>query len=276
MPELPEVETVVSDLHEAGLVGRRLTGAGVHWPRSIASPSVAAFKRQLRGARIVDITRRGKYIVMRLADDRTLCIHLRMTGRFRHVRRSTPRDPHEHVVLHMDNGYDLRFHDTRKFGRWTLSRGLPDALQRLGPEPLDARFTSARFRHRLPGRKRRIKPLLLDQQFIAGIGNIYADEALFAARIHPMRRSDSLTGDEQRRLYRAIRRVLRQGVRHMGTTLGTGAANFYSVSGRRGRNADRLKVFRRAGQPCPACGATIERIIVGQRSTHICPACQSL
>jgi formamidopyrimidine-DNA glycosylase len=274
MPELPEVETIVRDLREAGVPGCTVRAVRVRWPRIVTVPSVSQFSRTLKGLRIVSIDRRAKYIVMTMSKGFVLTVHLRMTGQFRYLLPQTLRDPHEHIVLGLDSGRELRYRDTRKFGRWTLTQGMPEFLIKLGPEPLSSSFTLAEFRRRLSGHRRQLKPLLLDQHFIAGIGNIYADEALFAARIHPLRPSASLSATEQAVLHRAIRRVLRQGIRRMGTTLGTGAANFYSVSGRRGRNSDNLKVFRRTGQPCPVCAAPIEHLVVGQRSSHICPQCQ--
>jgi formamidopyrimidine-DNA glycosylase len=155
-----------------------------------------------------------------------------------------------------------------------VPRGAADPLAGLGPEPLEPAFTLAAFRARLAGKRRQVKPLLLDQSTVAGLGNIYVDEALWDARVHPERRADTLGADEVKRLHAAIRRVLRRAVDNSGTSLGDGEANFYSVAGRRGRNADALRVFRRDGLPCPRCGDTLARSVVGQRGTHFCPSCQ--
>jgi formamidopyrimidine-DNA glycosylase len=274
MPELPEVETVVRGLRDGGLPGRRIISARVYWPRSVQGLPPHAFCRRLPGLRIRALERRGKYIVMRLSDGGTLLVHLRMSGRLSLVDGRAPRDRHEHVVLGLDDGRDLRFRDTRKFGRWLLTDTPQDQLGRLGPEPLDDSFTLKRFQERLLGRGGMLKPLLLDQAFIAGMGNIYVDEALWLARLHPQRSAASLAATEPRRLYRALRAVLRSGIAAAGTSLGTGGANFYGVSGQSGRNQERLKVFRRSDEPCPRCRAPIIRLKVAQRSTHICPRCQ--
>jgi formamidopyrimidine-DNA glycosylase len=178
------------------------------------------------------------------------------------------------VILSFTDRRQLRFHDTRKFGRFYLTADAEKILGRLGPEPLATGFTQKNFTQRLRPRKRMLKPLLLDQTFIAGLGNIYVDEALWESKIHPSRIAASLSESEIRALYRAIPRVLKRGLKNMGTSLGTGKPNFYSIAKHQGRNRDELKVFRRTGQPCHRCQATIRRIIVGQRSTHICPKCQ--
>lgn len=273
MPELPEVQTVVDDLLAAGLTGRLIAGVRIRWPGSIAGLSPGTFRRQLTGRRIHHISRRAKFIVWDLDDGRRMLTHLRMTGRFRLTSPRAAYDNHEHLAFTLDGDRQLRFHDTRKFGRFYLS-GCDTILDRLGPEPLDRRFPARRLAENLASHRRQLKPLLLDQQFIAGLGNIYVDEALWDAGLHPLRLSNSLTGDEARRLHRSIRKVLRRGLRNLGTTLGTGETTFYSVAGNRGRNRDALNVFRRTGAPCPRCRSAVNRIVVGQRSTHICPVCQ--
>jgi formamidopyrimidine-DNA glycosylase len=276
MPELPEVETIARDLKSAGIVGKTLSGAHVYWTRTIAEPSVPVFCRLIEKKQVVAVGRRGKYLVMNLAGGWHLLMHLRMSGRLHWVVSEAERLHHEHVVLVFEDGSELRFHDTRKFGRIYLTKDAERLLGRLGPEPLDPGFTPRALFERLRGRRRLMKPLLLDQRFIAGLGNIYTDEALWEARIHPRRLSDSLSPQESKALHTAIRMVLRRGLKNLGTSLGTGKANFYSVGRRRGRNRDELKVFRRTGEPCPRCKTPIQRIIVGQRSTHICPECQIL
>jgi formamidopyrimidine-DNA glycosylase len=274
MPELPEVETIARDLNAAGVAGKRITCARVHWERTIAEPCVTDFCRRIGKKQIAAIGRRGKFLVFDLAGGGHLLMHLRMSGRLHLVPSGTERLPHEHVALAFEDGSELRFHDTRKFGRIYLVADTGRILGRLGPEPLEPGFTPKALADGLSARKRLLKPLLLDQAFVAGLGNIYADEALWEAQIHPCRRSDSLSQGEARALHAAIQRVLRRGLKNLGTSLGTGKANFYSVGRRRGRNRDALKVFRRTGEPCPRCETPVERIIVGQRSTHICPKCQ--
>jgi formamidopyrimidine-DNA glycosylase len=201
-------------------------------------------------------------------------MHLRMSGRLHWLSRKTRRRTHEHVIFEFDNGRQLRFHDTRKFGRIYLVQNPEAVLGSLGPEPLTRKFTAAALAERLLPRKRLLKPLLLDQTVIAGLGNIYVDEALWEAGLHPCRLSSSLNPEEIKSLHRAIPRVLRRGLKNLGTSLGTGKPNFYSVGRRRGHNRDELKVFRRTGLPCPRCKTPIQRIVVGQRSTHVCPVCQ--
>jgi len=271
MPELPEVETVVRDLREHGLAKSVIRTIEFRWPRTGAGIDPV----RLAGRTITGISRRGKYIILSLDDGHYLQIHLRMTGKFRFAAQGEKAGKHDHVVMTLTDGRRLFFNDTRKFGRFKLVASAAEGLGELGPEPLDVGFTLDVFRARLAGHRRMIKPLLLDQTVVAGLGNIYVDEALWQARIHPERRADSLKAAEIRRLHEAIRDVLGRAVENCGTTLGTGEANFYSVAGRRGRNADALNVFRRTGLPCPRCGRAIVRTVVGQRGTHYCPACQA-
>ncbi|MGD9330455.1 MAG: bifunctional DNA-formamidopyrimidine glycosylase/DNA-(apurinic or apyrimidinic site) lyase [Desulfobacterales bacterium] len=273
VPELPEVQTVVNDLIAAGLVGQTIANVHVRWPGSIAGMTPERFRRKLKGRRIENIQRRAKFIVWRLDEDMQMLTHLRMTGRFHLVAAQTAYGRHDHLALTFGDRRQLRFQDTRKFGRFYLP-GDNGLLARLGPEPLSRSFTARCLETRLKAHRRQLKPLLLDQHFVAGLGNIYVDEALWQAGLHPTRRSNTLATADVRRLHRAIRKVLRKGLQNMGTTLGTGATTFYSVSGNRGRNRDQLSVFRRTGQACPRCRTMIDRLMVAQRSTHICPVCQ--
>jgi len=276
MPELPEVQTVVDDLIAAGVPGTRITDARVFWPKTIADQNPAVFSRQLRKRTITAIFRRGKYIIFHLQPELHLLFHLRMTGRFVLARAGTHRTRHDHLIIRLDDSRQLRFHDTRKFGRAYLKPTHQAITGHLGPEPLSACFTAKKLAARLAARKRQLKPLLLDQTFIAGLGNIYADEALWEARLHPLTNSQKINAAQATKLHRAIRKVLRQGLQNAGTTLGNGQANFYSLERRTGRNRSFLNVFRRTGEPCPSCAKPIERLVVGQRSTHICPHCQSV
>ena len=276
MPELPEVQTIVNDLNAADLIGSPIRGAGVFWPRTVAEPSPALFCKRLKGRQFTAVRRRGKYLVFETDSEYTMLLHLRMSGRLHWVSSDTPRMNHEHVVITFDGQKQLRFHDTRKFGRIHLIKDPQRILGRLGPEPLGKRFTAKILAERLRQHRRMLKPLLLDQAFVAGLGNIYVDEALWDAKLHPRQLSAALSMDEIQALRRAIPKVLKRGLKNLGTSLGTGKANFYSVARHRGRNKDELKVFRRTGQPCPRCKTGIERIIVGQRSTHICPECQKI
>ena len=274
MPELPEVETVVKDLNSRNVCGCSIASVTVGWPRTVASHSPASFKRTLKGLVIRDIARRGKHIIIHLSTGKRLFIHLRMTGKLLFQPEDYLPGRHDHVVFQLSDNRKIVFNDPRKFGRMTLVAQGADPTAKLGPEPLGKAFTAPWLAKALGARSRQLKPLLLDQEFIAGLGNIYVDEALWEARLHPERISRTLSGEEAAALHKAIRKVLSRGIRNCGTSLGDGGTNFYSVAGRRGRNADQLNVFRRTGEPCPACGSAIERVIVGQRSTHICPQCQ--
>ena len=276
MPELPEVETVVRDFKAHGIENSFIQAVEIFWPRTITGHSPLRFANALRGRRIVQVSRRGKYIILTLDNGRHVQIHLRMTGKFRVAKPLEKPGKHDHVAITLGDGRHLLFNDTRKFGRFHLTTTATEGLNKLGPEPLEKAFTSQVLIARLAGKTRMIKPLLLDQTVVAGLGNIYVDESLWQARIHPERRAESLTRGEIRQLHGAIQSILRRAIENCGTTLGTGDTNFYSVAGRRGRHADALKVFRRTNQPCPRCHGIIIRTVVGQRGTHVCPECQSL
>jgi len=274
MPELPEVQTVVDDLITAGVPGSVITGARVFWKKTIGTHSTADFCRLIRNRSISEISRRGKYIIFQLQPKMALLFHLRMTGRFVLAPAGSKRSRHDHLILRLDTGQQLRFHDTRKFGRVFLVPESRSITGRLGPEPLAASFSAKKLAARLSSRRRQLKPLLLDQTFLAGLGNIYVDEALWEARLHPLSNSAALSANQAQNLHRAIRKVLKQGLKNSGTTLGDGQANFYSLERKTGRNRSCLNVFRRTGQACPRCSHSIERLVVGQRSTHICSCCQ--
>lgn len=276
MPELPEVETVVRYLRHSGLLGSQVESLVLNWPGLLEDAPPASFRRQVVGKRFVAAERRGKYIVLRLTGQHTLLVHLRMTGKLAIFPAHAARDRHDHAILVLDKGRELRFCDTRKFGRWTWTENPETLLNRLGPEPLSREFSRTSFLRMLKGRAAMLKPLLLDQRFLAGIGNIYADEALWHARLHPRRLADSLTSEETARLHAAIQEVLRKGVRHAGTSLGSASTNFQWGNGAEGGNRKYLRVFRRTGSPCPRCGDPIRRLLVAQRSTHVCLRCQPL
>ncbi len=274
MPELPEVQTLVDDLKAWNAIGQTIENVEVRWPSILADTTPDRFCRLLRAKVIRDIRRRGKYIVWDMAKDCHLVVHLRMSGRFFFAGPAERHGRHVHVLFELGDGRWLAYHDTRKFGRFCLVSDPGRILGRLGPEPLDKRLTAGRWAKMLAKRRRRIKPLLLDQTFIAGLGNIYADEALWEAFVHPLTPACNLTRQEATRLLRAVRKVLRQGIRNRGTSLGRGLNNFASLQRQAGGNASCLKVYRRAGRPCPRCGALIRRLVVAQRSTHVCPECQ--
>jgi len=273
MPELPEVETVARGLRTS-LVGRTIVGVEVRWPRSVVPPDPAAFARRLTDQTVTGVGRRGKWVVIALGGGDTLLVHLRMSGRLVLESEACLDDRHLRVLLFLDGGQRLRFSDQRKFGRLVLTADPQEVLGELGPEPLGDDLTPERLGEMLARRRGRIKPLLLNQRFLAGLGNIYADEALWRARVHPLRQADTLNAAEVRRLHRAIRSVLQAAIASGGTTLQDEA--YQQANGQAGKFASRLAVYGRDGQMCPRCGRAIERITVGQRGTHFCPQCQSL
>lgn len=267
MPELPEVENYRRDLQEA-LVGRRFTGVSVTWPRQIATPDVETFVSRLPGQTVQAVERRGKFLIFRLAQD-VLLIHLRMSGRLLLVPVDTPSDPHVHVRFRLDQVDELRFRDPRKFGRLYLVDDPQRVVGKLGPEPLAEDFTPQRFAMMLAGRRGRIKPLLLNQAFLAGLGNIYTDEALYLARVHPLRAANTLTQEEVKRLHAAIRATLQRAIDQRGTSFDPAYRDLWGDPG-----VYRRVVYGRAGEPCPRCETPIQRIVVGQRGTYVCPVCQ--
>ena len=273
MPELPEVETIVRELRESSLIGLKITKAVVFWERSIGNLTSELFCQKIASQAIVDIQRRGKFLVFKLTQD-TLLVHLRMTGKFLIANEHYDEHSHERVRLYLSDKRILRYEDQRKFGKWYLTSNPEQFLDKLGIEPLSAEFTLKAFKACLTGRNRQIKPFLLDQHYVAGLGNIYVDEALWSARIHPSRLLQTLTDKEITLLHDSIIEVLKRGVDNIGTSLGAARANYFSVSGRRGNNQQALNVFRRDGLPCERCGTIVRKIVVAQRGTHLCPTCQ--
>lgn len=269
MPELPEVETVVQELLLEKIKGKKVLGVEIFWPKTVLPSSPEEFAEQMIDRKILEVKRRGKYIVFSLSEGFTLFVHLRMTGRF----SFTPL-PHVRLQLQLDDGRFLYYNDPRKFGRWHLVEKTHQIEAKLGLEPLESSFTLKAFNRLLLSKKRQIKPFLLDQTVIAGLGNIYVDEALWYAQIHPQTLSNRLTKEETKALHGAIQHVLQKGLDSKGTTLGKGKSNFYRVDGSKGKHQDILYVFRRTGLACPRCKSPIQRIIVAQRSSHICPVCQ--
>jgi formamidopyrimidine-DNA glycosylase len=274
MPELPEVETTVRQVR-SGLVGRRVRDVRVHWTRTVAGGSVADFRGALVGTRIVRVWRRGKFFVFDLARAGGaaghVVGHLRMTGRLWLERDSAPRAAYARLELVLDNGRRLVFADTRKFGRMQRTDRVETVTGHLGPEPLSASFTADWLADALRQRRRRIKPLLLDQSFIAGLGNIYVDEALHAARLHPECHAAEIGGVRVARLRLAIRRILAAAIRREGSSFD---AFYRTPEGQPGRYQERFRVYGREGRPCRRCQTPIVRILVGQRGTHLCPRCQ--
>jgi formamidopyrimidine-DNA glycosylase len=273
MPELPEVETTAR-LLRGPLVGRSFRGLEVQWPRSLGGQEEAWVREQITGARITGVTRRAKLVIIEMARRGrpvgVLAVHLRMTGRL--VVLDTGADPgrYARVSLPLDRGV-LHFLDVRKFGRMTWHSDSIELFARYGPEPLSDEFSVAWLRRALGGRRRALKPLLLDQSFLAGLGNIYVDEVLFGAGLHPLRRSDRIPAHKVARLHGMIQTVLREAIEREGSSFDS----FYRTpEGRPGAYQDQFQVYGRTGKPCRACGRTIRRLVVGQRGTHICTRCQ--
>jgi formamidopyrimidine-DNA glycosylase len=295
VPELPEVETVARDL-QRWVAGATITDATVSWDRTVRHPQPPErFVAEIAGATIRRVSRRAKTVLLHLEDGRVMTVALRMTGALLVTPPDSPPDPYARVVFALADGRELRYRDVRKFGRIGLwpggglrsvgggrgarSRRIRETGHRYrigevfsghGPEPLQRGFTAARLTERLRGRSAKLKSLLLDQSFIAGVGNIYADEALWRARLHPLRTADTLDGADVRRLHRAVRHVLREGIGNRGASF----SDYVGADGEPGGNAERLAVYRRTDQPCYRCARPIRRIVVGQRSTHYCPHCQ--
>lgn len=270
MPELPEVETIVRALQHGGrgcqpLPGRQVESAHLLWGRTLAEPSETEFLRRLPGQTVQRLSRRAKLIQIHLDRD-TLLIHLRMSGDLRVEPISTDVQKHDRLLLNFTDGLRLAFNDTRKFGRAWLTDNPAALTASLGPEPLDEQFTAADLFARLQTSQRAIKPLLLDQTFLAGLGNIYTDEALHLAGLHPLTPAKRLDESAAVRLLQAIRATLQEGIRRNGASI--------DWVYRGGDFQNYFRVYGRSGQPCPVCGTPVERIVVGQRSTHFCPICQ--
>jgi formamidopyrimidine-DNA glycosylase len=275
MPELPEVETVVRGLR-APLIGRTVQTMWSDVGRTVGTPQPDEFAARIAGQTFRAINRRAKYIIAQLDRD-ILVVHLKMTGRLYVVGRDEEQDGDRWLRfrLGLDNGTELRFSDSRRFGRVYLTddfSAISTGAAALGPEPLEDDFTLEVFNERLKGRGKNIKALLLDQSFIAGVGNIYADEALFRAGIHPLRRSNTLKPDEIARLYETVRAALADGIDYEGASV-----NWYrKPDGTMGESQDHLYVYGREGEHCRTCGRPIEKLRVAQRGTHVCPNCQPL
>ncbi len=271
MPELPEVETIARALREGGrdgesILAKKIKFAEVLWERTIAAPDLTTFKRRISEQKVIQIGRRGKYLIIRLSND-TLLFHLRMSGDLVH-RPNGEAVSHPRLIIHFHGNSRLFFNDPRKFGRVWLLDEPETIISSLGPEPLDELFTAHDFHQRLQTRKRQLKPLLMDQKFIAGLGNIYTDEALYLAKLHPLTPSNTLSFDQAVALRTAIQTVIQEGIRRNGASID------WVYQG--GDFQDDFQVYRRTDEDCHRCGTRIERLIVGQRSTHICPSCQSL
>lgn len=273
MPELPEVESVRRQL-EPALVGRRFERVSIDDSRLVRPYEPAEVAAELEGERVAAVERRGKYLVVRFESSRVLLIHLRMTGSLLHAPAgSLQDDPHRRAVVRLEDGSDVAYRDVRRFGTWLLlepGEAEPYLGERVGDEPLDTLFTAARLGERLAGRRTSLKAALLDQRTVAGIGNIYADEALWRARLNPLRPAAGLDRAELRRLHRAIRDALEHGLARQGSTL----RDYRLPDGSAGSMQNEFHVYGRRDEPCDRCGTAISRTQVAGRTTWFCPKCQ--
>lgn len=274
MPELPEVETIARSLRSGGvggrndlsIPGRRVKSASVLWDRTIAQPQPVEFARRLVGQTVGEVGRRGKFLTIHFDRD-ILLVHLRMSGDLRVEPDETRlNQTHDRVLVFFEDGIRLVFNDTRKFGRMWLTNQPEKVLGNLGLEPFDPALDARMFHQRLCRHKRQLKPLLLDQSFLAGMGNIYTDEALHLACLHPLAIASRLNFEQSSRLLQAIRQVLSEGIQRNGASI--------DWVYRGGEFQNMFRVYQRTGQSCPVCGAIIKRMVVGQRGTHYCPVCQ--
>ena len=275
MPELPEVETIRAQL-EPLLRGRTLEQVEIRDPRLTRPFDPQLVARALEGERVLELDRRGKYLIVRFESGRSLLIHLRMTGSLRLARGEPPADGvHDRAVVRLDDGSDVAYRDVRRFGTWLLVE--PEELEpylaeRLGAEPLEGTFGTKALATRLARRRAPIKAALLDQRTLAGLGNIYVDEALWRARIHPLRPAGELDAGELRRVHRGVRDALRAGIARQGATL----RDYATPDGERGGMQAEFKAYGRDGEPCLRCGTPIEKIRAAGRGTWYCPVCQPL
>jgi formamidopyrimidine-DNA glycosylase len=269
LPELPEVETIKNELIPH-IVGRRFTDVAVRDNNVVKQPSVQEFRRQLTGQTIRDLERRGKYLILSLSDNLKLVIHLKMTGSL--LLNPEQTDRYARVTFYFDDGNRLVFADRRRLGALWLLKNNSTITGKLGPEPLTTDFTVDTLASRLRKRQAPMKAVLLDQGFVAGIGNMYADEALFAAEIHPLRKASSLSQNEIRNLHRAIIDVLRLAIGSKGASINT----YIRPDGQLGTAHNNFRVAHRGGEPCPVCGTPIERLAIRNRGSYFCPRCQKI
>jgi formamidopyrimidine-DNA glycosylase len=273
VPELPEVETVRRRLAPV-LEGRRFEHVEITDPRLTRPDDPFEVARELEGERVTKVDRRGKYLIVRFESGRALLVHLRMTGSLRHANGGELReDPHRRAVVNLDDGSDVAYRDVRRFGTWLLLE--PSEVDsyidaRVGHEPLEDAYKAKHLAEKLEKRRAPIKAAILGQRTVAGVGNIYADEALWRAQVHPLTPASELTADEVKAVHKGIRASLQAGVRRQGSTL----RDYQLPDGSSGTAQDRFKVYGRAGLPCERCGTPIDKIRVAGRGTWYCPACQ--
>ena len=273
MPELPEVETIKRDI-EKNLIGKKILDVWTDSPKQV-QPSLDEFKKATIGKKFKDVKRRAKILIFHLEDDTPIIVHLKLSGRFLYRNQTDKADPFTRIIIKLDQGKEIRFADLRKFGWIKLLKdenNLNDILDEFGIEPFTPDFTLENFKKIINSKPTKIKPLIMDQKQIAGVGNIYSDESLWSAKIHPERMAKSLSEEEIKKLYDCILESLKQGI----TDRGTSVDQYVDLQGQKGKHEQNLQVFRKNGKPCPRCGTIIRKIRVGGRGTHFCPHCQSL
>ncbi len=270
MPELPEVETIKNELKPYA-DGHTVKKIDILWPPTLRGSTEKELNEKVAGHRITELTRRGKYLIFHFDNGKILLVHHKLTGSF-HAEANLKEPPkNTRAIIHLDDCMDLYFVDPRRFGRFELADPDTETLKKLGPEPLSRQFTEKRLAEILAKRKSPIKPVLLNQELIAGIGNLYADEILFASRIHPERPANSLTPAEVKKLYTEIRRALRNGIKRKGASIAT----YYRPGGEKGSAHLAFRVARKAGEPCPqGCKGKISYKFFRGRGTYFCPSCQ--
>ena len=269
MPELPEVETIKSELLPY-VTGHKISSVTLLWERMLRQPSPEEFYSRIPGQKITGLTRRGKYLIFNLEGGEQLLVHLKMSGSLLVSKDSAPLPKYTRAIINLDNGIRIFFRDPRKLGTMQLVEGKNNILDKLGPEPLEPGFTPELLSKRLGKRKAPIKAVLTDQNLVAGVGNMYADEALFLARIHPLRPASSLSWEETRQLHHAIQQVLWTAIGDKGASVST----YLRPGGEIGSAQSQFQVAHRGGKPCPVCGTPIERIPIRHRGSYFCPRCQ--
>jgi len=269
MPELPEVETIRNELLPY-VVGRNISGVTLFWERMLRQVTPAEFYSRILGRRINGVTRRGKYLIFSLSGSDSLIVHLKMSGSLLIGKDSSPPPRYTSAIIQLDDGTSIFFRDPRKFGTMQLVKDKNSILSKLGPEPLEPDFTPCLLAERLSKHKAPIKAVLIDQSFIAGIGNMYADETLFATGIHPLKPANSLSRKEIQRLHQAIRQVLWSAIGNKGASV----RSYFRPSGETGTAHFHFRVAHRGGKPCPVCDTPIERIPIRHRGSYFCPKCQ--
>ncbi|NCN52973.1 bifunctional DNA-formamidopyrimidine glycosylase/DNA-(apurinic or apyrimidinic site) lyase [Candidatus Wolfebacteria bacterium] len=291
MPELPEVQTIVDDLNKK-IVGHKIIDVWSDWPKTIKTPSFSQFKKLIKNQKILKIKRRAKNLLFYFSDNYMMLLHLKMTGHLLlgkwkiEDKKAIPISPKEiindpynkyiHIIFYLDKDKMIGFSDLRKFGKIIFGKkdkieNLPELLK-LGPEPLEKRFKFNEFKEIISSEKRKIKQVLMDQEVIVGIGNIYADEVLWYSKINPLKPANKLSEKELKILFSAIFKILNKSLKLRGTS----TSDYRDLSGKRGSYGDHLLAYKRENQPCFRCKIKIKRIKIGGRSTHFCPKCQKL